>query len=225
MKRPRVMAYLVAAIALIAYQGKQKAIYAASEQAVQIKPQTADTIGAQSYIDHCAICHGEQREGILPTSPPLLAIKRHLKDQQIVDLIHYGRGRMPAFPKLQNEELSALLHYLSNDALLTSTEASGPSSAAGDAHLSKEAEMGGYLFQQSCAFCHGRDATGGETGPDLTRSKLVITDTNGDKITEVVRIGRPEKKMPAFNFSNQELLCLASFIHAQGAKAHRSDNE
>ena len=33
-------------------------------------------------------------------------------------------------------------------------------------------ESGQTLFLQDCAFCHGRDAGGGETGPDLTRSKL-----------------------------------------------------
>ena len=67
------------------------------------------------------------------------------------------------------------------------------------------AEAGNALFHQNCAFCHGRDTMGGETGPDLTRSKLVLADEAGDKISEVVRDGRPAKKMPAFNFSSQEL--------------------
>ena len=40
-------------------------------------------------------------------------------------------------------------------------------------------ENGGNLFMQNCAFCHGKDAGGGETGPDLTRSKLVEGDKNG----------------------------------------------
>ena len=60
---------------------------------------------------------------------------------------------------------------------------------------------------------------GGETGPDLTRSKTVLADVNGDKISEVVRNGRPEKKMPAFNFSAPELEGLAAFIHGQVAAA------
>jgi cytochrome c oxidase cbb3-type subunit 3 len=86
-------------------------------------------------------------------------------------------------------------------------------------HSSSLAEAGGALFQRNCAFCHGRDAAGGETGPDLTRSKLVLADVGGDKISEVVRNGRPETKMPAFNFSSQEMLSLTTFIHAQVAKA------
>ena len=34
-------------------------------------------------------------------------------------------------------------------------------------------ERGKTLYGQNCAFCHGRDAAGGETGPDLTDSDLV----------------------------------------------------
>ncbi len=67
------------------------------------------------------------------------------------------------------------------------------------------ADAGGSLFQQNCAFCHGRDAGGGETGPDLTRSKLVAADVGGDKIGDVVLHGRPEKGMPAFNFSSEQI--------------------
>src|SRR4030088_2483246 len=45
---------------------------------------------------------------------------------------------------------------------------------------------GAALFRQDCSFCHGRDAGGGESGPDLTRSKLVAQDVAGDRIGPVV---------------------------------------
>src|SRR5580698_4407932 len=76
-------------------------------------------------------------------------------------------------------------------------------------------ESGQALFQSNCAFCHGRDAEGGETGPDLTRSKLVGDDKSGSTITPVVREGRNDKGMPSFNFSAAEMSGLAAFIHAQ----------
>jgi cytochrome c oxidase cbb3-type subunit 3 len=76
-------------------------------------------------------------------------------------------------------------------------------------------ENGQSVFVQNCGFCHGRDAGGGETGPDLTRSKLVAEDKNGDKISPVVRNGRPEKGMPRFNLSDQELAGVVAYIHAQ----------
>jgi cytochrome c oxidase cbb3-type subunit III len=70
-------------------------------------------------------------------------------------------------------------------------------------------------FVQACAFCHGRDAGGGEEGPDLTRSKLVAEDVNGNLISPVVRNGRAEKGMPAFNLSPKEMESVVAFIHNQ----------
>lgn len=70
-------------------------------------------------------------------------------------------------------------------------------------------------FVQDCGFCHGRDAGGGEDGPDLTRSKLVAEDVSGDKIGPVVRNGRPQNGMPRFTVSDQELASLVAFIHTQ----------
>ncbi|MGB6304374.1 MAG: cytochrome c, partial [Acidobacteriaceae bacterium] len=94
---------------------------------------------------------------------------------------------------------------------------SRPDSASVDP--SEQAKLGGALFQQNCAFCHGRDAAGGETGPDLTRSKLVAQDVAGDKIAEVLRQGRPDKGMPPFTFSAAEVAELVAFIHEQRSQA------
>jgi cytochrome c oxidase cbb3-type subunit 3 len=71
------------------------------------------------------------------------------------------------------------------------------------------------LFLQQCSFCHGRDAGGGEDGPDLTRSKLVAGDHGGDQIAAVIRNGRVEHGMPRFNLTDQEIAGLVAFIHAQ----------
>lgn len=172
--------------------------------------------GAEAYARHCAICHGDRREGILPGFPSLLGIRRQMNDQQIAALIHTGKGRMPAFPALQDGELQSLLHYLTAEAPRAATgEESSPARPAG------LVAAGGALFQQNCAFCHGRDAMGGESGPDLTRSKLVLSDKSGDRISTVVREGRPDSKMPAFNFSSQELLSLVAFLHARVADAEQ----
>jgi len=74
---------------------------------------------------------------------------------------------------------------------------------------------GGALFRQNCSFCHGRDAGGGETGPDLTRSKLVTTDVDGNNIGPVIRAGRPDKGMPHFDLSEQQIASLVAFVHTQ----------
>jgi cytochrome c oxidase cbb3-type subunit III len=80
-------------------------------------------------------------------------------------------------------------------------------------------ERGKSLFRQNCAFCHGRDAGGGETGPDLMGSDLVSSDVRGNKIGVVVRNGRPGSGMPAFRLSPQEIAGLAAFLHAQKKKS------
>ncbi len=76
-------------------------------------------------------------------------------------------------------------------------------------------QSGSSLFRQDCAFCHGRNAGGGESGPDLTRSKLVTADVNGDKIGPVIRNGRPDKGMPPFDRSDDQIGSLVAFIHTQ----------
>ncbi len=82
-----------------------------------------------------------------------------------------------------------------------------------------QVESGQSLFLQNCAFCHGRDAGGGETGPDLTRSKLVADDINGNKIGPVVRNGRSEKGMPRFALSDPDISSLVAFIHTEKNQA------
>ncbi|HVC90396.1 MAG TPA: c-type cytochrome [Acidobacteriaceae bacterium] len=94
-----------------------------------------------------------------------------------------------------------------------------------EAHASPQAEAGASIFQQNCAFCHGRDAGGGETGPDLTRSKLVSQDVAGSKISEVLRDGRPDKGMPSFNFSPSEVVSVAAFIHWETAQAQSQNGK
>lgn len=225
MDRSVFLSFGVAVFGLALFDGGAASIYAAEQSTgaaaaqATVAAHPGDPVGAQAYAQHCAICHGDQREGIQPGFPPLLGLSRHLNEHQITDLIHNGKGRMPAFPNLPQAEVTGLLHFLANDYIAAATTADAASSASTAVHPAAASGVGAALFQQNCAFCHGRDTQGGESGPDLTRSKLVQSDVMGDKISEVVRNGRPEKKMPAFNFSKEEMLDLASFIHAQEARA------
>jgi cytochrome c oxidase cbb3-type subunit 3 len=80
-------------------------------------------------------------------------------------------------------------------------------------------DSGATLFVQNCAFCHGKDAGGGETGPDLTRSKLVSSDFKGEGIEPVIRQGRMQKGMPRFDLPDAQLTSLVAFIHHQQDEA------
>ena len=82
-------------------------------------------------------------------------------------------------------------------------------------------ERGHKQFGQACGFCHGPDATGAR-GPDLVRSPLVAHDVKGDKIGEVIRLGRPDKGMPAMPLTDQQVLDIAAYLHARAAEALNS---
>ena len=86
----------------------------------------------------------------------------------------------------------------------------------------KAVERGRELFQQACGFCHGNDATGAR-GPDLIRSAMVIHDEDGNLIGPVIKNGRPEKEMPAFAYSNDQISDLSAFLHGQAEAALRSN--
>jgi cytochrome c oxidase cbb3-type subunit 3 len=82
----------------------------------------------------------------------------------------------------------------------------------------EQVQAGEGRFTSQCGFCHGRDAAGGETGPDLTRSALVAQDTRGDKIGPLLKTGRPDRGMPSFDLTTAEVGALVAFIHAQKTK-------
>jgi cytochrome c oxidase cbb3-type subunit 3 len=82
----------------------------------------------------------------------------------------------------------------------------------------EQIQAGEVRFTAQCGFCHGRDAAGGETGPDLTRSPLVAEDTRGDRIGPLLRSGRPDQGMPAFDLSVTDRDAIVAFIHNQKTK-------
>jgi cytochrome c oxidase cbb3-type subunit III len=98
-------------------------------------------------------------------------------------------------------------------------QTSPPGEANLPAYSPEQIQAGQALFAGQCSFCHGRDAAGGEGGPDLTASALVAQDVRGEKIGQVVRNGRPDKGMPAFASTDEQLATLVAFIHDRKAKA------
>src|SRR5689334_8907378 len=94
-----------------------------------------------------------------------------------------------------------------------------PQTATPQQYQPEQIEAGRARFGAQCGFCHGRDAAGGESGPDLTRSELVAADVRGDRIGPVVRAGRVDKGMPAFTLSDADLTAIVAFIHDQKSQA------
>src|SRR6187397_3409672 len=94
-----------------------------------------------------------------------------------------------------------------------------PATQAPVTYPAKQVAAGAPLFVAQCGFCHGRDAMGGESGPDLTRAALVAGDVRGDKLGPLLRAGRVDKGMPAFTLSAADLGAIVAFVHDQKTKA------
>ena len=82
-------------------------------------------------------------------------------------------------PRVLGSSLIALLISVSPGLTQTPPAAPAKPIRTFPAELVKAGET---LFVQHCAFCHGRDTGGGESGPDLTRSKIVADDVDGSDL-------------------------------------------
>jgi cytochrome c oxidase cbb3-type subunit 3 len=94
-----------------------------------------------------------------------------------------------------------------------------PATMTPQSYPPEQIQAGQTRFISQCGFCHGRDAGGGEAGPDLTRSTLVAEDVRGDKIAPVIRQGRPDKGMPGSSLSDADIAAMVAFIHDAKVKA------
>jgi len=69
------------------------------------------------------------------------------------------------------------------------------------------------LYGANCQFCHGADIRGGDGGPSLLRSGIVLDDRNGELMAPVVQNGRTDRGMPKFTFTMEQVGDIAAFIH------------
>lgn len=53
------------------------------------------------YLNNCASCHGDNREGAPPTFPSLVDIGKRRSRDDLIKLVREGSGRMPAFDYLE----------------------------------------------------------------------------------------------------------------------------
>ena len=72
-------------------------------------------------------------------------------------------------------------------------------------------ERGKALYGVNCQFCHGADTRGGDGGPSLLRSSVVLADQQGELMAPIIRAGRPG--MPKFTLADTQISDIAAFIH------------
>ncbi len=134
--------------------------------------------GAVLYGTQCGVCHGRDRAGSPPAFPSLVGIDQRLTKAQIAETIRGGKGRMPGFPRLNDAHIEELLGFLKlgdvGEGSLppASGLASGLASAMGGTD-----PVGGKLYRESCAICHGEDRMGAVSNyPGLLGVRLRLDD-------------------------------------------------
>lgn len=97
-------------------------------------PHEADEKGAAVYERRCSACHGDHMEGMPPSVPTLTGVGSRLSNDQVINVIHNGRGKMDPIPNVQGEDLESLLRFL------------GVGSKANSVIPPTETEEGPYVF-------------------------------------------------------------------------------
>lgn len=79
----------------------------------KLAENTANALSGRGlYQSQCTICHRDDLAGSPPTFPSLIAVGKRLDRGAITTVIQKGRGRMPSFPNLSQDEVNALIDYL-----------------------------------------------------------------------------------------------------------------
>ena len=75
---------------------------------------TNDNGAKAIYMSQCAVCHGEKMAGSPPVFPSLVGVETRLTAAQITSTVKNGKGRMPGFPNLTDDQTSALVGYITS---------------------------------------------------------------------------------------------------------------
>lgn len=160
------------------------------------------------YQEHCASCHGVRGGGT--TRAPSL---RHV-GAAAVDF-YLSTGRMPKRameshksppyrPYFSPAQIAALVRYVTRMAAH-----GGPAVPHVDPGRGT-VQVGGQLFRENCAACHGWGGTGGELS---NRPVPAITEATPTQIAEAIRIGPSE--MPKFGpdaLTDKEVDAIAAYV-------------
>src|ERR1035438_8666879 len=71
-----------------------------------------ETGGRAVYLSQCSICHRDNLAGSPPETPSLTYVGDRRSRKEIADTIQKGKGRMPGFSGLRDDQLRALIDYL-----------------------------------------------------------------------------------------------------------------
>lgn len=74
------------------------------------------------YTSQCSVCHGENLAGSPPAIPALIGIGQRMSSKDVRSTIRNGKGRMPGFSNLSDDQVSALLSFVMTNGTIAPQE-------------------------------------------------------------------------------------------------------
>jgi mono/diheme cytochrome c family protein len=149
-------------------------------------------------------------------------VEKRLPDQKMMEIIHTGKGRMPSFPNIQDERLSALLNYIKSGKDFDTQAVAGSSDKelqhdqiASEAAFSTSSKdtRGATVYAKQCAICHGDHLEG--IAPSFPSLLGIGSRMTAKQIINIVQTGRG--RMPGFGparISEADMKDLMRFLGA-----------
>jgi quinoprotein glucose dehydrogenase len=78
------------------------------------------------YLSQCGVCHGDEMKGSPPAIPSLVGVADRLSPKQITMTIKNGKGRMPGFPNLSEDQMFVLDTYITSGETKESNSSGSP---------------------------------------------------------------------------------------------------
>jgi|LGVF01.2.fsa_nt_gb cytochrome c oxidase cbb3-type subunit 3 len=207
-------------------------VFLLASTSLQAKPN-----GEQLYSNHCSACHGANGDGGVGVPLSLPDFQYGVTNDYLTKTIRLGRpGRiMPAFTKLSNEEIKAIVKHIRN-------WAPGKPFKYSNKKINGDVKHGKQIYAKSCAACHGATGQGGKgTGVTFSRPRdlpVIAPALNNPgflasapdlMIKTVLMNGREGTPMVSFlkqGLSEKDIDDVVSYVRSFEKKAHaKNTNE
>lgn len=180
--------------------------------------------GEALYLENCSACHGDNGQGGMGVPLSLPSFLATASDLYLKKTIRHGRpGRMmPAFAGLEPGQVEAVVAHIRG------WHGKPAPTYSADA-ISGDPGVGGTLFANHCAACHGQQGEGGKgTGVTLSRPRELpilapalsnsgfLASASDGMIRRIIAEGRSDTPMPGFGdtLEQSQLNDLVAFIRA-----------
>ena len=160
---------------------------------VEVEPEGSSPLamGKSVYQAHCMSCHGADRQGTTfhGNAPSLLALSQRMNARAVATTVRKGRGNMPSFAYLSDQQISAVATYLLEEPNQAEEKAAAVApSSSGPLRYS---HTGYHRFVDSDGYPAVKPPWGTLNAIDLTRGEILWKVPLGE-FAELTKRGIPQ---------------------------------